>query len=577
MVITVCATTLLALGGLGWSSRSIAGDELQTVPPSDSAPDSRWFSENPEQKGPLHIVVQAMQPLDAPGNPYAGQYSAWDEWAAQNFRPGMDIMGVGKEFVYPYDPEPDDNGEVRQWMDFKVDTEGYMIPWSLWLESWTDKERRYGQSEGQLGPEVATGFAIGMVDAEVYAERQALIDQARAKSQLGMYPPLPAWIGEHPPLELIFVPSGDYVVRGPLGVDTSGLSKLEVVNMSNLERWYRYGPQGELLGQGEPGSTSYGSEDWISLFWPGLQAKIDEMDTAGYVPLFSSGTVSFRERPETGDGYDQVGFLWDPSQLGNQKQYEFIASYDYLGNEIDSKILYNKHGGLSGLTTVQRVPNELIASIYQAQLEAGLTGADTSSPFAGQPNGPQLATEAYESPRIAYLSSSAVEGLPSSILVRPLDDPQNPWQGQYSQWDILNYESFARSNVLTSQLSTGRLNETVEKIREAKAAGMSLDEFRKNNPQPLPGSSTLERQLAGIVDLSNYVSKDGWLVPKAVSSAWPHVVDREQHKVEWPADVADNLIYRLRCSAKLEAPQLQDYQQWEAELKAIQDAGRSDK
>ena len=130
--------------------------QLQAVAaPEESPPDSRWFSQRTEDSGYVRTIVNAIQPLDAPGNPYAGMYSGWDHWAMQNFQSGFTISDIGAEFKYPYDPEPDEDGMVRQWMDMRVDRDGFLVPWTHFLASWTNKGLTYGSGEGQPGSELA--------------------------------------------------------------------------------------------------------------------------------------------------------------------------------------------------------------------------------------------------------------------------------------------------------------------------------------------------------------------------------------------------------------------------------------
>lgn len=518
------------------------------------AAEGEWYSTHTEDSGYVRTIVNAMQPLDAPGNPYAGQYSAWDDWAYANFRPGMDITGVGKEFEYPYDPQPDENGMVRQWMDFKLDSAGYMVPWSVWLKSWTDDSLRYGPGAGQLGPELATGFAIGMVDETLYARRQLAIEDARSDNRATAFPPIPAWLMQQEPLDVIFVPNGDICVLGPLGIVEAGMTHQQISDMKAHERWYRYSSAGELLEQGGIYSWSMADNAWMCFYWPELPQKIAEMQGQGYVARISNITVAFKLNDSRTLKHEAQSYFEKPVYK-MPTAADYIAIYDYTGRELD--LAEGSADMNDPIRNLIRMAWPGIGDYYKAQLSRGLTSEESVSAFEGQANGPQRVQGTY-GPPVAVVPPNQDSRHPLPLLeVRPLDAPGNPYAGQYSVWDELCLSHASLRNEEQTAIFDSKRRALEQSVEEAKAAGLSMEQYIEEHPQADTGINEDEALEANIVWLSNYVDDNGFLVPIEVSGR------TDQHDAPWGQ--------YIRATVTLNDEQIQEYEEWKTTLVANAD------
>lgn len=536
----------------------------------DGQLDSRWFSQRTEDSGFVRTIVNAIQPLDAPGNPYAGMYSGWDHWAMQNFQSGFTISEVGAEFKYPYDPQPDQNGMVRQWMDMRVDRDGFLVPWEKFLDSWGDEDIRFG-SGSQRSEQLSVAFAVGMIDNNLYRDWKSANDDARAISRAKTSAPIPAWIGEQPPLELVGLPNGEFAIRGPLGLDLADKENDEIANMEFREHWYRYSADGKLLAMDDAAEAGPGFRHWMRLFFPGLDELVEQQKEQGLQAMYGIGIVGFYEPQQPKEPqFDDLTLRWDPGSHF-QRTYDFKAAYDYLGNEVDPGEYVSDRGRLSKLPGVWMMRYKEIGPTYRAQLDVGLTTQGSVSPYAGSPQGPQVAGPDYRLPVYARNARRTTDVLPESVELRPLDDPANPWLGQYSRFDIMNYDASQQDNLAMSRLFQEKEAANRKLIDEAKEQGLTMEQFREAHPDFTSAISSDRVKDAGLVSMYNYVSPEGWMVPLAISSAWPYSIDNEEHGVLYPSSVKDQMAYRLSNHVQLTEQEILEFDEWNATLARLRE------
>ncbi|MEZ5336796.1 MAG: hypothetical protein R3F46_00900 [bacterium] len=543
--------------------------QLQAVAaPEESPPDSRWFSQRTEDSGYVRTIVNAIQPLDAPGNPYSGMYSDWDRWAMQNFQSGITISEISEMFQYPYDPQPDANGMVRQWMDMRVDRDGFLVPWTHFLEGWGNPELPYGNS-GQMGESLAVALAVGMIDSDLHADWKSAIESARSLSRAKTSAPIPAWIGEQPPLELIGLPNGEFAIRGPLGLDLDDRENDEIANIEFREHWYRYSADGKLIAMDNAGEPGPNFQHWMALFLPGLDELVEEQRAQGLQPMYGIGIIGFYEPEEPKEQtYDELSLRWDPG-THFQKSYDFRSAYDYLGNEVDATEHVSRFGTISRLPGVWSMRYKEIGPTYQAQLDMGLTTRSSVSPYAGSPQGPRIAGPDYRLPVYARIARRTTDDMPASVELRPLDDPANPWRGQYSRFDIMNYDASQQGNLAMSRLFREKDAANRELIEEAKEQGQTIEQFREAHPDFNTGVSSERLREAGIVDMYNYVSPEGWMVPLAISSAWPRDMEMDSGRYTYSPEVQELMSYRLSNDVQLSDTELLEFEEWQTTLRTL--------
>ncbi|MCB1216349.1 hypothetical protein KDL44_03095 [bacterium] len=517
--------------------------QLQAVAaPEESPPDSRWFSQRTEDSGYVRTIVNAIQPLDAPGNPYAGMYSGWDHWAMQNFQSGFTISDIGAEFKYPYDPEPDEDGMVRQWMDMRVDRDGFLVPWTHFLASWTNKGLTYGSGEGQPGSELAVGFAVGMIDHTAYANWKMAIEEARSGNQAQTFPPIPAWLMQQDPLSVVFVPNGDICVKGPFGIVEAGMDHQAVMDLKAHERWYRYSPQGELLETGQIYPWSIAEHAWMCFYWPELPGKVAEMKEQGYVPHYSTASVRF-EPDRSRTMQHEAEHMFSKPEFKPVSPEEVIAFYDYTGSQIAADTVEDKP------RMIRQLDWPAIGNYFEAQKSRGVTGDSMLSPFEGQPNGPVRLQGSYRAP-VAVIPPNQDARSPYPLLeVRPLDDPANPYAGQYSEWDRLCYANASLRNEELTALFDAKRRAMETSVAEAKAAGKDLDQYMQENPGISTAVSHNEMLDQRIVSLYNAVDAEGWLVPATGQQ---------------PVSRGDESATYIRANVTLTEDQFARYQEWTA-------------
>jgi hypothetical protein len=204
------------------------------------------------------------RPFDDPANPYKDRYTPLDRWvyehrsdsSTENF-----LLGPAEDGTDPH--------LVAFEGTFGLDAEGWMLPLDLSFERWpaalethmaqrramTVRElfqaefldyKRKGSSVGDPCSASAArtlGFT-GWAPASLRDDYEQMRIRARAQA----LPPIPAWLGENPPLGALFLPDGDVMCHGALG---ERYEPLAANNQASYETpsdpWYRYDSAGKLL------------------------------------------------------------------------------------------------------------------------------------------------------------------------------------------------------------------------------------------------------------------------------------------------------------------------------------------
>jgi hypothetical protein len=280
-----------------------------------------------------------------------------------------------------------------------------------------------------LAPKVQYSLlACGELSQAAYASlNEAVFPQA--KHETGTGAPIPAWLGEHPPYQTVFLPNGEIICYGELDLHFEEPEVASPFVNSNTQwpprlEWFRYSAEGELLSR-DIIANELDGRDWQQLFYNHQPAF------HGYVPMGNQ-----KERPQTDYflGYQLVfNQTWkevdlDGSPAWNVDSAELLSATDWQGQpvDLDSPAPPVPPGYL---TAVSR--NDLTQQ-YQLQVQRGQSDPSAESPFAGLPNGPQLADP---TPRPVPLYARAYTDNAPYVLVEELDSPANPYREQYQPWD----------------------------------------------------------------------------------------------------------------------------------------------
>ncbi|MCC7476981.1 hypothetical protein IT575_00865 [bacterium] len=467
------------------------------------------------ESGPLYL-----QPLDAPGNPYAGKYSELDAWVYANA-----TLMSDEEYIAQYGPGPEArvlaSTRPEGWV-LEVgyaDEQGFMLPMA---EQYRRRQQVFSRERPadsilfRMTPDLPDRIFAGLhkfYSAGVLAPQLAQL-QKELWSQIdpASYPTIPAWLGENPPLRTIFVPNGEILCIGPLGLRyTEDETPRFYENQGLLT--YRYSGEGQLLGTYDFARPE--AADWLLIYWPEMNSELGKYQGTGLGRHFGFGFVSIIKDES------------DPLMLGvvppDQSKRNILASFDYDGTPIDpfqpTPRMAQHYGTALQSSTVARA--------YQGQLESGLTSRDSQSPFAGKPNGPVLTDSAprprpliagdrYSGRSLSLEECTVHDGRSKRwVLVLPLDDPSNPWRSKYGPWDRWLLDQQGQSNpAVTAALEKQRRQQSELRARLAtEKREASADEQRVLSDYGVR------------MDLSDpwqrfelQVSPEGYVIPYAISS-----------------------------------------------------------
>ncbi|MEZ5336797.1 MAG: hypothetical protein R3F46_00905 [bacterium] len=483
-------------------------------------------------------TASELRPLDDPANPYLGQYEEWDVWAHEHHRPDITSHNeLFSEFPAGTPPQAADNGMQKRHLELPVDAAGWQIPWRIYQQR-IQQAKLDGISFEDL-PRERTLFAAGLISPQLWQQRE----QVRIDLRAAALPPIPAWLGQDPPLELQFMPDGEFVARGRLGLVPHNMRPVDCLKLGRDERWYRYSAQGELLGRSDYYFPGMLDSNWMYIYWPGLEQLTYDMQAQGLEP-WTHGRCVFFGRPQS---------EWDSP--GDAEPGYFSRCFNYLGEEQDVTEAWQSADRLADL----RLFGNDVREIHQTQLRQGIAVAQDTSRFEGLANGPVRVRPDDSRPMLARRSALADWQL-SMVEIRPLDDPDNPWRGQYSEWDLLCIGAFSRGEEPLQELYALKRASLLGEEMAMPRPGMTLDELKDMDTVTLSSEEISEQR---IVSLSNHVSRDGWLVPDSVATELNLIIRQGERERQ---DLRSNeFLAEISVHVRLDEAAYLRYEAWQSE------------
>lgn len=504
---------------------------------AQSAVGSRtWADELPAQpqarvqtgEGDAAFSLIDVRPLEDPANPYLGLYSDVDRWIMAH--PNSERLqkqlwpDLGNMLPAQLPQQPGDMS-----LCVAVDPAGWLIPFTQQrqtslrrLDTHTVREALLPVpwDEQQVPPLLpASGSASPEIVQQIWHERWA----ARAQQ----VPPIPAWLAEHPPLLTRFLPRGLFLCVGEMGTHLSDprFSQPDwafAYDADNFELSYIYDSQGKLLHSG----GAFNQYDSLR----------EVLSGRSYTPHIIN-TSDFRELPP--GQFTLQGSIFkavvegEAGRRGHLEARRIMSAEDVFGDAID----LDAPAGIYGMEFGPGLTGGELATVYQLQLEQGLTSADSRSPYAGTAEGPQVAAS-FE-PRVPHKLASPSGGLNiinqhERRVVLPLDAPGNPYSARYSEWDSWLWEHYNNWDT-------------------ASARSFDRNGVELKNPPP-PGTW---------VEMNAYVDSQGYMLPvlesQRLSELYWHAstaaerdAAREQckgyFKIRGGARLSDEELHRLNAA-----------------------------
>jgi hypothetical protein len=321
-----------------------------------------------------------------------------------------------------------------------VDTDGNPLPWHAAYRQrdarhagWTIRQH---VNHNWAADVEFTGYRIwaaGVRDPEL--ERQH--SEEGWPYTASRYPVVPGWLGEHLPLHTVFVPNGDILTYGPLGLNAVDADGKPTDNRPG-ESWYRYDRAGRLLGVHQlplDRSRAYTwppLPDWRLIYNSNIAQVLESQ------PVMSRFTDSVSGYTVIIDTAGLPENWWSSSEPRN---HNIKAVYEYDGSYVLPDTVVNA----ARFGTCQVQNRMWLEKVYRHQLAAGLTTAEPSS-YAGTPEGPVVVDGAPRKPPLlahrrapnnaqVILPDGSISWGGEEVQVRPLDDPANPYRSEYREWD----------------------------------------------------------------------------------------------------------------------------------------------
>lgn len=327
-----------------------------------------------------------------------------------------------------------------------VDAEGWLIPqlvgYAQNFERRTIREAVNRRASRQ-SQKLYFIWGAGIMPQQM---RDEAMDVLRLRSAAS-YPPIPAWLGDNPPQRAVLMPNGDVLTFGELGLNFESEPEEYVNDASTGQRypvirevtglpWYRYTSDGRLLDRMETSPDFRGGlfrKDWLQLYWPTHQQDIEAARKAQNVRLHEMGRYVVLI-----DGTNEPERWWESEEPFERK---IIRVYDYDGSEVDPDTTQT-----DSVSVAQTLNRATIEQVFNLQVKAGLTDPDSISPWAGTPEGPQVADPAPQ-PRPRFASRWNPDTQGESVRVKPLDAPGNPYAHEYAVWDRWIYAHIGKLNL----------------------------------------------------------------------------------------------------------------------------------
>ena len=269
--------------------------------------------------------------LDSPANPYAGEYSAIDQWIYDNT--------VNDRATF-YGQSMDDDAAAAY-----VTAEGYMVPVYLQMRELEILKKSGRHPDGSQEPPYQV-YAVGKMDPEL---RQAWRDKSQMiKAQYT--PQIPQWLAVSPPPNAMFTDSGAVVTAGLPGELVKRKSSPDDFPSSPLP-FYLYSPTGEqLAGPSNTINGLFGVQRWQDIY--------EEMSRRGWTST------------DTGLGFK--GSVVENRSAGvyqfRNAAGEIIGIFNYDGTELTEQTAPVRDAHLFSFVNAHMLPE-----IYEAQQRLAAT------------------------------------------------------------------------------------------------------------------------------------------------------------------------------------------------------------
>jgi len=436
----------------------------------------------------------------------------------------------------------------------EVDTDGYVIPYEAVIRrSYDEPPETLRQAVQHVFPDQAAYkarfrfYGAGIIPPEV---RQGFRDLP-TRIQAERHSVIPAWLGENAPMFVVFLPGGDILAYGELGLHylpQAGQTPPQEWLPPPGETWYRYDSSGKLLGQYMPPADWGAFDSWLELSSPGLPAKIAAASAKAKQanpeyncwPSYFSGAVAVVQYKP--DALQPIVFT-RPEVVG------IVAAFSYDGTPLDPDQPVQPDAGY-----YRQEPRDYLERIYRQQVQLGLTKAGVPSPYAGTPRGPVVVGP---TPRPRRLFVSKGQG--GLIEVRPMDDPANPYRNQYDPWDYWLVEHHAEYEA--------EFNRQYSEVQDKQRAAVNklLAEGKEVPAEMLKPVGVRMPQEGALREIPVQVDGSGFIVPQRV--VWEEERDREaayDRRLPWPLPASPAM---LGCGGQMPDDLAAKYERakWEVE------------
>jgi hypothetical protein len=165
----------------------------------------------------------------------------------------------------------------------------------------------------------------------------------------------------------------------------------------------------------------------------------------------------------------------EPSAEGDWgNPVEVLAIYDLQGNLVDPDTPWKETQYVGSV-----LPRSMIEQMYKAQVEIGLSDPAAQSPFEGTHEGPvavdpaprQRPILARKNIQVPHERGGWTSGGEEVIHVKPLDDPDNPYRGQYGPWDQWIMQQHGIRNPREDAHMQEQSRRMTEEMRKAQEEG----------------------------------------------------------------------------------------------------------
>jgi hypothetical protein len=245
------------------------------------------------------IVVQ---PLQAPGNPYANAYTDFDNWVYSNMSQGGFSSGLQNN---PNQPglrtvrvAVDRDGYVIPQFDTRILAEDVdLLPWEAQQQIREDanNEMLYGRTAEDVDPDPEiTGVEVKgavpqtpvqvtvdgdpdpdiryvYVSGEMDEATARAIEAQRAEAYARAFPPVPSWLRDIPAENVLFLPNGEVAIQPA----------------DNNSTWVRYDAAGKVVATSKPGQSwqILFADNYDTLAADAQARNLDIVTSDGYIVL----------------------------------------------------------------------------------------------------------------------------------------------------------------------------------------------------------------------------------------------------------------------------------------------------